>query len=1221
MKEKFIPRSYLSLIAIVGCLQICLSRDSEGYIEVFDYYLAPSEVIVYGVQNFFKKTTDQAYSYQSNSTSVRFTNMSEQRFGVLSDNLNCSRIIHLRDQISAIGENFATYLALCNSSLISVFNYSKDSFAMRGGLLDDKRGNDCTGATYNEGRDIIATYCYSAEKNISTLTVYKIILTQQVILEVPSDPTDLVSELQYSAHTGGEDVIIEYKKYQRQSTEPKGGNITVNFFKVPKASQTMSLSNALNLSKDRYACLHSISVTSEAEAGKDTSASVVYEDTTGTVVIDVCKLKLVPVEGKDPVWSITECIEIGGVRNRGLLANSRAMATLDSYTEFNSVTRVAAMCNIKDNKLGECVQSSREVYNIQQMAVRQINYYHGKPMIEFSYANPALSDNGKKTISAMIQFAIVKPLDKNEAYLDFEQVTDKFGTAIAVKDDFVFIAKGTKYSIYSYSDDDSQTTVLISAASMKSKQEYVSLHQYPASGGLLSMALLNLNFIKNLTTAYGFMSHLPDFSGYIDFQQQTAFNENYLYGNNIELAIKSNSNHASRVIHEEKLTYKLDVDFAVGSQVLYFANKTAGVLKANLQSSNQYFLCGFWCNTNIPMDCSVTPIEKCRNYSYIPIVNKVVAVDHSGMKGVITIVKQQTSVEIIYYPDNIQGNASFQKISNSEGIISDVVYYVLGNDGYMAISFNPLKSPAQIRVLKFKGMGVQYTEFYNITAGSSALQSTYFCPTKLDVCPDNPSVLDVLSDCPGDTRILKYIMMLPDSSYNLFDMNTLNHPFIPPGQATSGLSFCAQGNEMIVSAKVGEEIKVYGRTTEKEGVESYHTFNFQDFGIDSIMSVVCLNYMRGFAIYGKNAVTNDFVVAVLVGNKQGDCNKKFSKISALPALPQGSFSVSGTEVITYYGDAKNAKLISVMLLHINGPLIFTKFFNDAKFDNKMKLVIDRSRYGLTDAVLEVDMNLMPAVNVTSVVPKKKHDVQKANYCLDELFQFDGHVLSVTVKGEGEGQEMNIAVSQRLASYFSALPNSDQAPKAVRKLQSIGNSVGSLSGVAGLKFNRLFDLGDRLIGLASTGDNSYIYFYEDYYSQKEKFITIENVVCQNIEVSKADDFYFMVLKCNSQNVYSVVWVIADQDLQTSRLTLIKRFLTDKVDSVGIGREGNDSFIIAANMVSGLQFTVVNVTKLQGTFVIESEKNLSKFDMGRTSLFSVLHRVRAGGRRVRIVLRLL
>jgi hypothetical protein len=770
---------------------------------------------------------------------------------------------------------------------------------------------------------------------------------------------------------------------------------------------------------------------------------------------------------------------------------------------------------------------------------------------------------------------------------------------MAVKDDFVFIVKGSKYSVYSYSDYDSHTTVKISAASMTSQKENVTIQQFSANGTLLQTSLLVLHYYSNLTTSSGLFKDLPDFSGYIDLMVKTAFNENYLYGNNIDLKIESESNHECRVLHEDQPNYVFDTSFAVGSSSLFFANRTAGVIRSPSNTSSQlYSLCGFWCDSDDALKCTVTDINSCRNFTYSPLVNKVVPVNQDGMNGVIAVVKKQTTVEIIYFPDTHGVDTDYVNVSNSDNIIVDIVYYVLGNDGFLAISSLPGKSPAQITIFRFENMELKSTEFFNITSGSSSLQTPYFCPTKLDVCPDNPSVLDVLSDCQGDTRILKYIMMLSDSSYHLFDMNTLNHPFIPPGPGTSKISFCAQGNELIVSAKVGEEIKVYGRTTEKEGVDSYHTFNFEDFGIDTVITVTCLNYMRGFAIYGKNTATSKYVLAVLVGNKQGDCNKKYAKVSLLPAVPQGSFSVSSTEVITYYIDPKSSTQISFRHLYINGPLIFTKFYNDNKFDNKMKLVIDRSHYNLENVVEEMDINLMPATNLTVVKKRKEHSVQKANYCLDDLFDFQGHVLAISIRKDGDASQ-EISVSQRLASYFSIAPevNRNTEPTALRTSRQL-QSQYRFNDINGVKFNRLFDLGDRLVGLASDAESSIIIFYQNYYSQEEKQVTISGVICQNIEVSIAKDFYFMVLKCNSQNVYSIVWVIVDKEMDPtkSRKSVVKRYITDKVEGVGIGREGENNFIIAANMISGMQFSVAQVTPIAGSFSIESEKNLTKVATG-------------------------
>lgn len=219
-----------------------------------------------------------------------------------------------------------------------------------------------------------------------------------------------------------------------------------------------------------------------------------------------------PVNISHSALNITGCIEVTGIKDRGLDNRSRAAFTFTTYTEFNSVTRKATKCKIKDGQLSTCIDSIRSVYNIDLMRVKDIKFNKDDPAIELCYNDMEISENCTKIISTLVQLKSTTPdAATGRVYIDFEQVTDKFGHSMAVKDDFVFIVKGSKYSVYSYSDYDSHTTVKISAASMTSQKENVTIQQFSANGTLLQTSLLVLHYYSNLTISSGLFNDLPDF--------------------------------------------------------------------------------------------------------------------------------------------------------------------------------------------------------------------------------------------------------------------------------------------------------------------------------------------------------------------------------------------------------------------------------------------------------------------------------------------------------------------------------------------------------------------------------------------------------------------------------------------------------------------------------------------------------------------------------------
>ena len=277
----------------------------------------------------------------------------------------------------------------------------------------------------------------------------------------------------------------------------------------------------------------------------------------------------------------------------------------------------------------------------------------------------------------------------------------------------------------------------------------------------------------------------------------------------------------------------------------------------------------------------------------------------------------RASIKLLYFSD-FGDQCQEKEVYNLP--TTDSIFYMLDYDGYVAYSD---KNKTTVYISVIKGMNIdQLQPFFTITSGSSGLPSEYFCPTILDVCPDNPSVLDILSNCESDIRVVKFLKTKEGKMYNLFDSNTLNHPYISQNQDQF---FCSMGNELIVSSGQGSnDFKLFGRATKYEGALSFHTFNFENFGFTSITSVKCLSFARSFVVYGlgKKLASGSFenLFAVIFGNKAGVANQKYALVvnSQRPAIQ--SFAVTPTQILTYYSRAES-KEIEFDMIYTNGPLI------------------------------------------------------------------------------------------------------------------------------------------------------------------------------------------------------------------------------------------------------------------------------------------------------------
>ena len=1200
-------RSLTRILAIFTLLQTALLKQLDSLNPLdsnFSFYLAPNEVLVKGVGDFFKSVNDKTYQYSTSSPGLKLTRMIEQRFGDMPNNLACSRVIFMENITDPRSmATYSTFGALCNSSIILLFNFSTDFYSISSYQLIDGKGSSCLGIHFQPTSRSLAVTCFSEDSKNVALTVYKpsgFIQATTVIKNSAFRQNPQVFQVPVTPDT---DIVFVYDKDLRWS--PSQGDQGLAVAIVQRINRTFEAEASIKyFPPAKYSAINSMEAS--VYPNESISISMAYLDPTNVIGAEAY-----PLINNGTAWILDASQAIGGVSTRMLGDHSKILFNTSHYFEYDDSKKLVTQCSLKDNSIDEksCISIKRTIGIIYLMTVKDIKFTSQGVAVDFKYSSSVFNSNN--TISTLM----VYPASADS--LDFEQIIDKFGQYSSSLDNSLFFCKGTKYSFYSPTDADEKTLVLVSANEVKVNTTIYFIDQEPVDGGPSNRVIIMVSLTEKLTTDYGFLDDFPDFAGYINMPADTSFNRDFMYGNNLELKLMSNSTQDCKVSHLQTPSYQFPDSVTPDSSDLYFANATHGVVSLRQTfNSSAFRSCMFACvqdsdprAAHESFKCVVEDIpSKCRSDNVKPSVAGIVPISQNSIKGVLLLTQTQKSAILTYFPSVGESISSVTTPpAFNDSVVNDIIFYELNYDGYLAVTY--LTYPA-VSIYVLPQLTLDLEEFFTITAGSASIPPTYFCPTKIDVCPDNPSVLDVLSSCPQDLRVLKFIMEPSTRTYNLYDMNTLNHPFIPPPlpDEQSDISFCAMGKEFIVSATVAGNTIVYGRTTEREGVHSFHTFNFRDFGFDQVTKVHCLNSMRGFAIEGmNNRGSTNFGVAVLFGNEQGFINKKYAKVKFLnKSNLKNIFSVSNSDVLAYYSNDS----LAFNFLHLNmyGPYIQIQFTDDAKFDSQLTLVIDRSEYNLPNIERTLQVNLMPFKNHTKVQPKKLHAVQKANYSLDEMFVFDGHVLSASILKNGVASP-DVIVNPRLASFFSPFSvhpsDEDSEVHTARQLQEVHNFQDQTSSD---KFNRLFDLGDKLVGLTNDTSHSYLVFYKDYYTQSDTpRIQITDAICQNMDVAIAADFYFIVLKCNNYNVYSVVWVVVPQTDSSNVIPLVKRFITDDIDSVTIGKQGDSYFLIATNLLTGIRMTVVGVKLVNNRYYTEYEQNITLSSYGSLFSYSHQHRV--------------
>ena len=1106
--------------------------------------MARGESILKGMGELFRDTDSSLYTYKSNSSAVRISNIVEQKFGdmFISHWSNCSRLTPM-----LFDSDWIVFSTLCNNNYLAIFKYSLSSFSIEtweDTQMNSSPGIDCQGLYFssNAANGYIITTC----KSSTSLYLYvynndlkKLQAVEKPLSQIGNSILYQPEPVGFQVENGGF-VIMIYDKQRMINVSDPEDRIGFAFFTI--YANVISFDSYMTLDSS-YVIVHDVKYyLSEPETPFFT---LTFQ--TGLNV----RIAYFTVSQTSPQnhWKLGDIILFKNIEERGLNVESRCFVERREgkllYHEINWKSKKLSMCSIDmyEIKVDTCIESRYSVLsaNLQRPHLYEQNLYSQEPYLTMRY-DPKITDKINNTITAIVNIRT----QNGEVF--FDQLTDKYTFAWSVVTDSIFALKGLKYSLYKPSSRNSLACIV--SDDIANSFETVRIEQWKEQD-LVANATLKLSRLNDMRDSYGFVDNIPDFAGYMDFEFTSSFSRNYLYGNNVKIKLSSNSPFQPNVRHLNNLTYSF-LNYQLTNTVeMYFADKENGVVKTYTDKSvyvTQSFSCLMKTGSETSLECRVTNTTKTDVYS--PEITKVYRVSLNSTKGIICIFESQTKITVGYFPDN---TLIGYKENNISVQYTDTVFYVLNYDAYIAVSD---RKNNMIQMWILPGLTVELLKpYYNITAGSTGIPKSYFCPTTLDVCPDNPSVLDVLSECQDDTRVLKFIRDRNDNYY-LFDINTLNHPYILPQE---DLTFCTMGSELIVRTTVVQDgnLKIYGRGTDYDGALSFHTFNFQDFGIKSISKVSCQNYLRGFVVSGKDGSDGN-VYATLFGNSFGQANKKYSLVTKTEFPLSDCFAVSKDELLAYYKSRSSVFTNpGFNLIAINGPYIKLKYLSDPKFDSQMNITIDRSEYQKPNIVKNFQLIIIPAKNNTMISTSKKYPAQISNFSLDKIVDFQGHVLSAQLLLKGDATS-KASISPRLASFFSMLPPNLNAP------------------LASLKYNRLYKLEQRLVSLSNDSYNSYLCFYSDYYSlESQGNKTIAGYLCQNLEIASGDTYYFIVLKCNNYNVFHIVYYLITKGTLESKQENTIASITDEVISVSVGRGGVDRFMIAKNLVTGLVFTKVKV----------------------------------------------
>ena len=205
------------------------------------------------------------------------------------------------------------------------------------------------------------------------------------------------------------------------------------------------------------------------------------------------------------------------------------------------------------------------------------------------------------------------------------------------------------------------------------------------------------------------------------------------------------------------------------------------------------------------------------------------------------------------------------------GVVADASISENGNNAILAFAYT---NPGVVYGWSFSNIDpTTYTVLLALETHNSGMD--VFCPHDIDFDPENGAILEVLSICENDQRILRYVYP-PSQDHNQTILRLLGN--VPINLAFTNVNYCSMGTEFVVAANIS-----HGTTTQKMNIQAYNLWadrNRWSFGtltddleLGNITAFNCVPRVGVFTTLSVNS-TGNLNLAIYKGNKQHQANQK-----------------------------------------------------------------------------------------------------------------------------------------------------------------------------------------------------------------------------------------------------------------------------------------------------------------------------------------------------------
>lgn len=291
----------------------------------------------------------------------------------------------------------------------------------------------------------------------------------------------------------------------------------------------------------------------------------------------------------------------------------------------------------------------------------------------------------------------------------------------------------------------------------------------------------------------------------------------------------------------------------------------------------------------------------------------------------------------------------------------------------------------------------------DITQSTSGAE--YFCPSKMYFCPNGANVLEVLSSCAADRRMLKY-------TYWPAMTQTKLRNFIPINLNLTNGQFCPMGGEFIISSI--EKNTVFGVPTYWEN--AYYDFGISELALGQFVKVDCVPSLGMFSLVTKD-VKGNLQLSIFIGNSQYSATSRLRTVETTGL--EGITDVTNHYFLGNMIHVKNVDDGSIeYMMTYSMPKVYVKTLaSDKSFDTTMFITASNPK---SNVQIMVPVEIQKFDSSITVEVKSKVEVKQPGvYNIEDYLKINGIFTTVSVEGADKSE---VEVLPRVQTYKQYEPD-------------------------------------------------------------------------------------------------------------------------------------------------------------------------------------------------------